>query len=144
MDNIEGEYWGEILETKPEYANWIRTQTSPNPELKAWLAWAESTVGIEGLLPSGQETLNFGKYAGETYAQLLQLDPGYCECAVKQEQPSPSLALFVEFIVHSNAPRGRKVKAKGKQKSATVNVPCPGGCSEFSQVGSNALCNRLT
>lgn len=47
--------------------------------------------------------LQFGRHKGQTYADLRRLEPGYCDWARRQPNPSPLLKDFLAFLFDSDA-----------------------------------------
>merc|ERR1712066_1179039 len=73
---------------------------------------ALSSGSIEALDISGAEQITFGQHAGESFAEVLESDPGYCAWAVAQPDPSPALAQFATFVRRAqNMPTGNSTSA---------------------------------
>lgn len=68
-------------------------------------------------------SFSFGKHKGKTFQEVADSDPGYCQWALKQDEPGGALKKFVEFIKASGHEAASKAPASSSGPLQTSSKP---------------------
>merc|ERR1712129_116819 len=89
------------------------------------------------LTQAGSQQLSFGQYAGLTFEDVLERDPGYCAWAVAQANPSSVLAQFASYVRRA---QGRSSASSGSAaaEAAAAATATPAASSSSTPLQENA------
>ena len=95
----EGDTYDDVVHLDPAYCNWVLSIDNPLPLMINFRHYLEG-------LDEGGTIITFGAHEGDTYDDVVRMDPAYCLWVLSINNPSPPMINFQHYLEDLDLFRG--------------------------------------